>query len=125
MKRLIFTALFVSCSTQTSQQTVTIQPHLMPQVIAYVQKQGKLPSGEELAAMQQQATNTNEQAKFANAVGTCVTGITTTLMTGNPLPVLSAIFGAVAPLISRSQLNLEIEALQETPYPLIIIFNLA
>jgi len=106
MKRLII-ALLIPITTFASPQTVTIQPHLMPQVLAYVQKQGKLPSPEELAAFEHQAVNNAEQAKFATAVGTCATGIATTLMTGNPLPVLSAIFTAVAPLISRSTLVLE------------------
>jgi hypothetical protein len=102
MKRIILIALVAVPLYPNTQQTITIQPNLMPLVVAFMQKHGKLPNPEEMAHLQNQADNAVEQAKFATVIGACASGITTTLMTGNPLPAIASICGAVAPLIGRN-----------------------
>ena len=69
----------------------------MPQVIAFFQKQGRLPSAQEVEQLNP------EQAKFCTIVGTCATGLITTLVTGKPESVISALVTALLPLIPRSK----------------------
>ena len=92
---------FAEANNKPGAQTITISPELMPQVIAFLQKQGRLPSQQELDT--QQAPSNPEQAKFCNIVGACATGFVTTIITGNPAPVFSAIVNSIFPLISRSR----------------------
>ena len=95
-KRMLFAALIPSFvfsnPLQPGVQTLTIAPDQMPKVLAFMQKQGRLPTPDEL---------NNEQATFCNVVGACTTGFVTTIVTGNPGHVLSAIASTILPLISR------------------------
>ncbi len=114
MKRILFAALiptFIFTNPMNpAMQTLTISPELMPKVLAFMQKQGRLPTPQELRdgtiTNQPQLPQTPvdpEQAKFCNVVGSCATGFVATIVTGNPAHVFSALASTILPMISRSK----------------------
>jgi hypothetical protein len=111
MKRVILCIIalptFASAEANIRQgmQTINIPQELMPQLIAFLQAQGQLP------AAKPQSSNDQEQAKFCNIVGACVSGFASTIISGNPAPVISAIVSSIVPLISRN--HTEQRALEE------------